>query len=279
MATKKNPNRVGSNDITGRKQGWNKVTTKAFPEQNPRERVSMDIPRLDRFINQQGVFVNVYLTTYCPNVKSIDGAEHEVDCDMCNGSGFLDKRPIKVRAVIQSQNLDTRHAAEGLADGNTVSITFPRGVEMQYFNLIELCDFNEIYLQRVARSSGSKDVLKYAARRVNLLADQNGIEYFEGKDFKLDDSGNIIWKTGKGPSPETIYSIHYEARIQFRAIRAMHSNRFLQVKAEGSNEVLHVKAPEQWLCTKEFLVRRLDKSGEDLLPNAIPGYTEETPEE
>lgn len=267
------------NSRTKKTQAWNLTEAKQFKDINPKERVDLDPFAFERFIDQKGIFVNVFRTTYCPNVKSIDGAEHELDCDMCNGSGFLDVRPIKVRALLQTQNLETMHVVEGLSDGNTVAITFPIGIELQYFTKIELCDFTEIYIQRVARSAGQLDRLKYKALRVNVLVDSTGKEYFEGTDFCLNENGDVVWKNNKGPSPETIYSIHYESRVQFRAIRAMHSNRFSQVKLKGSSEVQHLKFQEQWLCTKEFLVRRMGYDGEELLPNPIPGYAEETPEE
>lgn len=270
--------RQSHNDNTNKIPGWNVSEPKLVKDPSSFERVNLKPPAFDRLIKQHGVQVHVHRTMYCPNVKSIDGGEHEIDCPMCNGSGFMDVKPLKVFAFIQNQTLEQRHGVEGFADGNTVAITFPIGVELQYFTLIELCDHSEIFFQKVVRSEGTNDVLKYKALRVNVLIDKSGVEYTQGLDFVLNDLGNIVWKEGKGPESGTIYSVHYEARIQFRAVRSLHTNRFEQIRQEGG-VVAQVKMPEQWLCTKEFLVRRRGFNGEELLPNAIPGYDEGTPDE
>jgi hypothetical protein len=99
------------------------------------------------------------------------------------------------------------------------------------------------------------------------MMDSTGKEYYQGIDFDLDQNGSIAWKSGKEPATGTIYSIHYEAHVQFRATKAMHSNRFTQVAVEGG--VKYVKMPEQWLLQKEFLVKRKDKDGNEILPNRI----------
>jgi hypothetical protein len=265
------------NDATNRVKGWNVVDPRSFEDSEPQERVNLDPEAFDRIIKQKGVFVKLYRSTYCPNVKSIDGGEHNIDCDLCNGSGWLDVYPICVKAFIQSQNNEKSMQAQGYVDDNTVMFTFPIGIELQYFTLIELRDFTDIYIQRVARAPGQKDSLKYKALRVNVLVDKNNIEYLEGSDFSIDQNGRIEWKPGKGPAEETIYSVHYEAKVQFRATTAIHVNRFTQVSGDANSEV-HIKMPEQWMCTKEFLVRNRDEQGNDIPANPIPDYDEETPE-
>lgn len=251
--------------------GWNKTQNKtapATPEQKF-SRVDLDPVAFDRLIKQKGVKVKVYLTGYCSNVKSIDAAEHEIDCPYCNGSGFLDIRPIECLAFIQNQSLEGFQGVEGTYAGNTVAITFPSGIELQFFTLIELCDFNEIYFQRVARSETQVDVLKYRAKRINFV-ECLGAQYYEGSHFCINQDGNIKWHEDKGPEAGKIYSIHYESAVQFRATQAMHSNRFTQVLGPGGTTFL--KLPEQWACTKEFLVRRKGINGQDLQPNPIPHY-------
>ena len=156
-------------------------------------------------------------------------------------------------------------------------MTFLRGIELQYFTLVELLDFTDIYFQRVSRSQGTIDRLKYNGLRVNVLIDYNGIEYFQGSDFCLTLEGDLKWKVGKGPAPEVIYSVHYEAPIRFRATRAVHVNRFSPVRSKGG-QVEHVKLNEMWILTKEFLVLRRNKEGKEKLPNPIPNYSIESEE-
>lgn len=257
--------------------GWDVGAPQSFSKFDNFERVNLNPDSFDRLIEQHGVRLKVFRSMYCPRVKSIDGGEHEIDCEICNGSGFVDLKPVCTSGFIQNQNLNHLPKAEGFVDHNSVAISFPIGIELQYFTKVELVDFTDIYFQRIARSAGSIDVLKYKASRINVVLDENGIEHHQGNDFKLDVNGDILWKSGKGPETETIYSIHYEAAVQYRATRALHVNRFEQVIREG--KAFHVKFPEQWICTKEFLVRREDINGMELLPNPIPHYNEETPEE
>jgi hypothetical protein len=248
-------------------QGWNPKPSVLLPAKNIRNKVNVKLEETDNLILGQGVRVRVYRSTYCPNVKSIDGAEHEIDCSLCNGAQFVDRFPLETTAFIQSQALESKHLIEGVHDGNTVAATFMRGVELQYFTLVELMDFTDIYIQRVKRQTGNVDVLKYKALRVNLLEDSTGKIYTEGSDYQLDLNGNIRWCPNKGPDPKTIYSIHYEFCIRFRAIKAMHVNRFNSITTkEGEAQV---KINEQWLLEKDFLVERKDINGNLLEKNKI----------
>ena len=256
----------GHNKTTKNKTSWNVKESKLRPETNAQGRVDLDPFAFEALIQQKGVNVKVSRSLYCPNVKSVDGAEHNIDCQLCNGSGFIDVDPICTKAVIQNQNLESIAKIEGNVDGNHVAITFPIGIELQYFTLVELTDFTEIYYQRVMRNPDSTtDVLKYRACRVNVVIDSNGVKYYQDQDFQLDVNGNILWSGTRVPADNSIYSIHYEAHVQFRAVSAMHVNRFSQYKPKGENgQVEHLKFQEQWMCVKEFLVRRRDLAGNDL---------------
>jgi hypothetical protein len=255
----------GNNKTTKKQKAWDVRDNKLLVDDNPKGRVDLRIEDFDTLLLQKGVNLFVYRTMYCPNVKSVDAAEHEIDCHLCNGSGFLDKNPIKSKGFLQNQELERMmDGSAGQHDGNSVLITFPIGIELQYFTLIELCDFTQIYFERILRLNANPvDVLKYKACRVNQVIDKNGVEYFQGQDFVIDPGGNIKWIDRK-PADGVIYSIHYECHIQFRATRAMHVSRFTQYKAPGEPLVEHIKMPEQWLCTKEFLVRRKDINKADI---------------
>lgn len=249
-------------------QGWKTKDITKLPSKgaNP-TKVNLRREDFDKLILDQGVRVKVYRTIMCPRVKSIDGAEHDIDCPLCRGHGFLDKYPLDTWSFIQNQNLEKNQLAEGLYDGNTVSATFLQGVELQYFTLVELCDFTDLYIERLKKQDGNTDLLMYRGVRVNLVIDENGKEYFEGSDFALNQDGNIQWCPNKGPEAGDIYSINYETSVKFRAIKAMHVNRFAQVSAAGGVEM--TKMNEQWLLQKSFLVQRNDASGNPIKPNKI----------
>jgi hypothetical protein len=254
--------RYGHNKNTRRREAWNVRTSKVNREQ-ARQRVDLDPFQFDDLIRSKGTRVKVYRTIYCPKVKSVDGAEHEIDCDMCNGSGWVDLEPLCTVAYIQSQELESIQASQGLHDGNTVLMSFPIGVELQYFTRVDLLDHTDIYFQRVKRKEGSDvDVLQFPACRVNLVLDFDGVRYYQDQDFEINVDGNVKWGKGNTPADGVIYSVHYEAAQQYRCTQAMHVNRFSQVKGEDGVEAL--KFPEQWALAKEFLVRRTDVNGNEL---------------
>lgn len=263
MAKKSAP-KSNTNDI----EGWKVKEWQVLPRTSKRKgTVDLDPAKFDKLVREHGCRVKVFRTMFCPQVKSIDGAEHEIDCEICNGSGFLDVAPIETVAFVQNQSLDKLPFVEGMVDGNAVAGTFLAGIELQYFTKVELVDYTDIYFQRVKRSEGNLDVLKYPAKRVNVLIDRKGKQYYCDNDFTLDEYGNILWKTNKGPEKFDLYSIHYECCVQYRAIRALHSNRFTQEPVKAG--IKQVKLPEQWMLQKEFLVRRKDRDGNEILPNLI----------
>lgn len=265
----------GHNNKTQHKEGWNVKESKFYPDDNPQGRVDLKPSDFDKLLDQKGTNVLVYRSFYCPNVKSADGAEHEIDCQLCNGAGFVDVDCITVKAFLQNQDLNRMMSQGGDWDGNTVLATFPIGVELQYFTRVELKDFTEIYYQRVMRRSGSStDILKYKACRVNAVMDQDGLMYYQQQDFDLDQNGNIIWGARK-PADFKVYSIHYETHVQFRAVKAMHVTRFTQSKTDEGVE--HIKMPEQWMLTKEFLLRRKDiNTKQDLNEGPFDNHTNTT---
>ena len=53
----------------------------------------------------------------------------------------------------------------------------------------------------------------------------------------------------------------------------MHVNRFSQQKNKASGKVDHFKFQEQWLLTKEFLVKRTDQDGNELEPGPYDNHT------
>lgn len=249
--------------------GWSPRT----PAKKPVDRMAhlfLDPAKFDSLIKAQGMQVCVYRTILCPNIKSIDSGEHEIDCKLCNGNNFVDFDPIKTYAFIQAQNFGPLHLVEGQYDANVIAATFMSGIELTYYTLVELCDQTGIFDQVIKRSPGQVDVLKYKACKVNLVMDQNGAQYAQGSDFKLDSNGSMFWLAGRGPVAGTIYSIHYECPIQFRATKAQHIHRFVQKPSQTPGESVFLKAPVQWMLQRAFLVKRKDSiTGKPLAPNPI----------
>lgn len=267
----------GNNKTTKKIKGWNVKDNKTRPDPNPFQRIDLNPTDFDRLIQQKGVGCKVFRTLYCPNVKTVDSGEHEIDCPHCNGSGYLDVDPLCTLVVIQTQELEMMfEGQDGYHDGNTVLMSFPIGVELQYFTRIELEDYTQPYYQRLMRKPGTNfDVLKYKACRINVVSQiVAGVLtfYFQDQDFKLDANGDINWTGSRKPADNAIYSVHYECHVIYRTVKAMHANRYSQFKTGPTVEM--IKYPEQWMCTKEFLLRRKDiQSGSDLLEGPFSNHT------
>lgn len=266
----------GHNKTTKKQKGWNVKESTYKSDSDPKERVSFDPAAFDRFLRQQGVDVCVYRSAFCPRVKSVDGAEHDIECPLCRGVGFIDVDPLNTMAAIQSQTLQHLENVEGFADGNHISVTFPIGVELSYFTLVEIKQFTDIFYERVMRNGNSLDGvdrLANNAKNVNFLIDYNGKQYTQDADFSLTVNGDIKWKPGRAPADFTVYTIHYEIPVRFRAIQAMHVNRFAQVKKITDQQVELIKMPEQWILAKEYLIARVDKKGNRINQGPYDNHT------
>lgn len=266
--------KYGHNKKTKNREAWNVRESVVKPDTAPKERVDLSPEAFDRLLEQKGMEVKVYRTTYCPKVKSVDGAEHEIDCSLCNGSGFVDLDPLCTKAFIQNQGLETLAHVEGFVQGNTIAMSFPIGIEIQYFTKIEIVNMPDIYFQRVMRTPGSDvDILKYRAKRINIVLDYDNVRYYQDQDFVIDQNGNLAWTgpSGRKPADNKIMTIHYEVATQYRAVTAMHANRFTQVK--GSGGVEFIKMPEQWMCVKEYLVKRVDQNGDETPQGPFDNHT------
>ena len=255
-SSKINTSIYGTNQTTKNSKGWN--NTSPIPEKVKRDHIvaaskSFSLIRLDKFIRTKGMSVTVYRTSYCPKTKSVDAAEHEIACDLCNGSGYIDRYPIKMKALISSVSKHVAKLDVGYAEQNAVHCTFPIGILLNYFTKVELDDFVEIQTERFKRSSGTTDVLRYYAKRIHSLIAYNGKEYLQDLHFTINSDGNILWK-GSSPEEGTVMSVSYEAKVQFRASVGLKVNRYVQVRRAGKIE--SVKLPEKWLLQKEFLLRK-----------------------
>ena len=432
-------NKTGVNRNTKRQPHWNGKNPAQIPDAAPRSRTALDPVAYDNLIKQHGVRVKVYRSMYCPNVKSVDGGEHNLDCTLCNGSGYLDVDPLESVAYLANQNFQEEMTVEGYHDGNSVGATFLGGVELQYFTRVDLMDFTQPFYERVLKSPSTsavvvgdkaqiridfgpalavgeelifsnvvgmedffeilsitpsdevipnfkieistgaqvtltrnpntllvrsfiltgnpianlvgrlnsipadeagkrytetgnnltavirrrcdvssegnvliltrtengaitpvpeqvenvggdivfsflqgrddvtvftaQDNLKYDCKRVNVIIDKTGTQYHQDIDFRLSPQGNILWSTPNSarPADGTIYTVHYESVIQYRATSAMHINRFAQVPDRSTGLVAQVKMPEQWMLQKEFLIVRRDEYGNEIKKTGIFG--------
>ena len=121
------------------------------------------------------------------------------------------------------------------------------------------------------------DNLKYDCGRVNVIIGIDKtktphvpVQYFQDHSFRLSPQGNIVWNNTFQPDEGTIYTVHYESVIQYRAISAMHINRFAQVPDRSTGKVAQVNLPEQWIYKKNFLLLDVINT---VMRLAIPVFT------
>jgi hypothetical protein len=128
---------------------------------NPRMSVmEIDVKDLNTFVYTRGVRAKVYKTLWCPNVKSIDGAEHNIDCPLCHGTSFLDLDPISTHVAFQGQQKEHSISPENLGSNweeATTMATFLSGVELSYYTKVVLPDFTHITKELVQRQATGLD--------------------------------------------------------------------------------------------------------------------------
>ena len=217
--------------------------------------VSVNYKELNNLVHSLGVKCKVYKTVMCPNIKSIDGAEHKINCPLCHGKGLVDLDPIDTYVGFVSQTKDKQWNPANIGstwEEGSVMGTFISGVELTYYTLVELPDFSMPFSQVVQRQPGGIDRLRYKATSVNLVVDSNGNTYKIDSDFKID-NGLIKWESGKGPAAKQIYSIHYNCLTQYRAMNAIHQGRYSTYSIKQST-ISNVSLNENWRMRLEYLV-------------------------
>ncbi|HMV01705.1 MAG TPA: hypothetical protein PLJ37_01135 [Chitinophagales bacterium] len=223
----------------------------------------------DKLIKTHGARVKVYKTTLCPNVKKIDTVEHEIDCNLCHNNLFIDRDPLDGWSYFQSQKLERMFNVDGTFDDQMVMASFVRGIYLQYFAKVELLDFTTTFYELIQRQNGDVDRLKYSAFTVGLLIDKNGVEYKFGQDFTLTSPTRDIKWIGNRPSQGVIYSVYYEYLLTFRALKALHVNRFSQFGLPGAATVTPVEHAQQWILKRDYLITKEDLMSLPVSPNKV----------
>ena len=156
--------------------------------------------QLDRLIKDLGVRVRLYKSTICPNIKSIESMDHDLNCKLCNNN-MIDFCPTETIALFQQQELTEQFKHIGTFSLDEVQVTFLAGITLQTFAKVELLDFEEDFYELVHRQVGSDiDVLKYKACSIDGLFEVDKvankiISYERDSDFKINVDGNIEWLT------------------------------------------------------------------------------------
>lgn len=235
----------------------------------------IDVDRLDQLIKDLGVRVRLYKSTVCPNLKSLESLDHNVNCSVCDNN-MVDFDPICTTAMFQQQDFHEMFKIQGTFDVNEVLVSFLSGQTLQLYSRVEVLDFKEDFFQLVQRqefATTDTDILKYKACEVlGIFVIRSNVltRFHQGADFELDVNGSIKWLGANRPNDKEIYSIYYKFHPVYRALKAVHRDRFSQYNTRISqiqapkvtkDGVTYVKMPETWVLKRDYLIKRKDMDG------------------
>lgn len=245
----------------------------------------LDVDKLNQEVKDLGVRVRIWHSTRCPgDMKSLESVDHNINCTACNNN-MIDFGCYESTAMVQQQTLVEKFKIQGTFDMDEVIMTFLSDVTLHIFSKIQVLDFLEDFFELVQKqptpmSGPSIDKLKYQACEVlGLFVVANSVrtEYYFGADFALDPNGNIQWLTSRKPVDGSIYTIYYRHHPVFRAVRALHRNRYTQFNLRPDNiesqpkitvaDRTYVKLPETWILKRDYLLERRDAQG-NLIPDS-----------
>lgn len=232
--------------------------------------IDLDVRELDSLIYAKGVRVLIYDILPCPNVKSIDGREHEINCKVCNGSGYVDVNPRETITFSQSYSKDLLKSPEGIItewEEGAAYFSFLSGINLSYFSKVVVQDYAKPYYEHIQRQAGNADRARYPIFSVNSLMDDSGKVYNEDVDFEIEE-GMIKWLPNKAPKKGTIYSTNYHTAVVYRCISALHQGRY-GTNGEKSPDYKVTEYPEQWKVKLDYLIPQTRSDGSVIEPNKI----------
>ena len=240
----------------------------------------INVDRLDQLINDLGIRIRIFKSTICPNMKSLESFDHNINCKLCKNN-MIDFAPKETIALFQQQSLMRQFDIQGTFHIDEVLVSFLAGETLFPYARIEVLDFKEDFSELIQRQTGSNfDILKYPACKVFAIfttpTTTTKEEYYVDVDFKLDINGNIQWLGTHKPTDKQIYTIYYQFHPVFRAMKAVHrdrygqyNNRIDQIEAPKITVGAHtyVKLPETWVLKRDYLLEREDQQGNRITPN------------
>lgn len=184
----------------------------------------------------------------CPSQKTLNGGDHDPACQRCH-NGFIYYGETEFVGVFMGNSLQKNFGMNGVWDYDNATVILPAkdasGNEMDfnYFDQIRIPGKTVRYYQRVEASQTGVDRLHFPAVSVELLLDSSGLQYVEGVDFQIGDTGYIEWIGSRRPGYDLsidsghIYSIVYFTEPVFTIISLPHQIRSTQAMDESGTAV------------------------------------------
>lgn len=200
--------------------------TKALPDIIPN--IGFSLKAQEMFAKNRGIIMVHWAAIPSPiGLKDRGDYRRSDSLDTISENGFIYKKIGEFTGTIVGNNRsnDNKSAEGGIYDNSTARVVIPK-----FYNdsdkEISLLPGDRVYAkdlelkvdnyQRADYNPSSVDYLQFPVVCVAFLQDSNGIEYIQGKHFKINKDGNIKWIDGQknpGIDPDTgkgrVYSVRY----------------------------------------------------------------------
>lgn len=242
----------------------------------------LDPKVFDELIQGHGIRMIHAKPIPCPNRRTLTGRDHDPSCNKCH-NGFLYFGHKEFIGVLMSNSNAKQFMLEGAYDVDQAVIAIPTtytdGTEIhtQIFDQFKIVGETVSYYQLVEHASTGRDRLHFPATKIEKLVDWEFKEYYEGKDFHLDEFGYIVWDTPNRPMPNPeidmggIYGVSYWCKPVFTIVQLPHQLRATQaVNSDG--QTVQVRLPQLAVVRKDFIpYDPSDKVGAPDVPSPADG--------
>lgn len=243
----------------------------------PEEATTLDVAAFDNLVHIRGVKFVHHRAIPCPVGLTDENDIHRTHADHsgCN-NGFIYKPIGRVTAVFTSNATDPKKVDQGMFDGSTVVITFPRFYDEPADKRVMVRPIDRLYLEEedllVAiwdkthrRNDNLPDRVEFPIVKVEHLVDANAAWWTQDVDFDII-AGNIVWRAGRGPTPGTVFSVWYQYRPYWYIDRLIHEVRVSPVPDYmDGNLVAMERLAYGAMCQREYVYR--NQQNDDLAPD------------
>lgn len=227
--------------------------------------ISINSAHFDQLIQNRGILFTHTHALPCPNVRDINEAVHNEDCQVhgCE-NGMLQVMAKQVWGYFNNDTLDKLFEVQGEYNQNVAVITFAAkytdGTEcdMHVFDKLEMvADYSNRMYELVEASPSGIDRLRHRIVTVEWLQSSSGAVYKCGEDFTHEGS-RITWISPNRPKYDQqlgrgeIFSVSYFIKPTYYVHHIMKEIRGTQEYNIATNEKVAVRLPQHVLVTRQL---------------------------
>ena len=232
-----------------------------FPDQSPQ--VGMNGKAFEQLIRAHGVRMIQLRPLPCPNQRSLNGGDHDPNCNLCY-NGYIYYGRTEFIGAFMGNSINKNYGLSGTWDKDGAQVIVPskdinnNEMDFQMGDQLIMPDHTVRFPQRVQHNQTGIDRLHFPAIDVDVIMDSSGQEYAKNVDYKVDENGMIKWLTQNRPGYDLdlnagmVYSIAYYTR-PYLSIQSMpHQLRTTQTQLPDGTTVQE-RFPQLVLVQKNFI--------------------------